>query len=324
MTHLSIVKKLLFISLLFSFFASVNTCLAGGIKVTPAVISQKALPRDFLEFKINIENQTSRPTRLYATVNDISMKEGKKEFLDPTKLSRPTSLARWVRISRGMVRLSPGENRDIPLSIEVPPDAEPGKYYVVISFPSGSNREEAEEKAESFNQPQILLDIEVELNTVEKAQIKKFTSQKSLFFEFPVKFSLEIENIGDQNIKPEGSIYIYNRKGEEIKAVPVNERLAAVSPLSSKVFEDMWDEEKGFGRYKARLVMEYGGEGKQLQDTIYFWILPWKFLAIILGGFLILIMILTSIILGRRPSPEKKSSGRKSSISAIDISSFGK
>ncbi|MBD3208740.1 MAG: hypothetical protein GF370_04810 [Candidatus Nealsonbacteria bacterium] len=294
------------------------SCLAGGIKVRPAVISQQALPRDFLEFQVNIENQASYPVRLYAVVNDISMQEGKQEFLDPTELSRPTSLARWVEITRGQTKLEPGENKDISLSINVPPDAEPGKRYVLISFSQGSNREEAEERARELNQPQVLLDIEVKDNTIEKAQINKFSTEKGFFFGFPIKLSLEVENIGNQQVRPRGQIHIYNRQGEEVETLTVNDKLAAVSPSANQIFEALWEAEKGFGRYKARLVAEYGEDNRKLQDTIYFWVLPWKFLAMMGGGFLVTVIILGTFILR---SGQGRGSEKSNPVSTIDISS---
>lgn len=309
------------IFLLFCFFLPFF-CLAASIKVSPAVISQQVLARDFLEFTINVKNQSSRPVRLYAVVNDISMQEGKQEFLDPSQMSRPESLARWVKISRGQMNLEAGEERNVPLSVDVPPDAEVAKRYAVVAFSQGSNREEAESKAQKLNQPQVLLDIEVKENIIERAQINEFSAEKSLFFGFPIKLSLEIENIGDQEIRPRGQIYIYDRKGEELGAVPVNNNLAAVSPLGKQVFENIWDAEKGFGRYKARLVAEYGREERKLQDTIYFWVLPWRFLFILGGGFSVVVIILSTFIL--RGKQRKYSEKEEPSISTIDIRSSGK
>jgi hypothetical protein len=159
----------------------------------------------------------------------------------------------------------------------------------------------------------------VKENIVENAQIKTFQTEKDMFFQLPVKFLLEVENIGNRSIQPTGSIYIYNRRGEEVGTIPVNKGLASVSPLASHSFEQDWAAEQGFGKYKARLVAEYGNQSGSLQDTIYFWVLPRGFLTMFGGGFLTLVLILSSMVLSRRKS--RNIPPKKKSVSAVDIRS---
>lgn len=269
----------------------------GGIVVSPVIIEQKAEARDILEFSLKITNNTYSKVDLYPIVNDISIKEGRQEFLDPSLMDKSTSLARWVKISRGVIELWPGEEKEIPFEIQVNLSAKPGKYYTTITFAQGSNRPEAEERALKLNQPQVMLNIEVEEHIIEKAQILKFQTDKNFFLKFPVKFLLEIENIGNREIKPEGSINIYDRKGQEIASVDINQTQAGIASATKNLFENIWQTKKGFGRYKAVLRAEYGDKEKRdLQDTIYFWVLPWQTLIFLGGGLLVLIIVLFLVI----------------------------
>ena len=275
-----------------------NSSLAQqAIVVTPAVIDQKAEARDILEFSVKITNNTLSKVNLYSIINDISVKEGRQEFIEPSLLDKSTSLARWIEISRGVIELWPAQTKDIPFSVHVNLNAKPGKYYAVIIFAQGSTRAEAEAKASKLNQPQTLLNIEVEENIIEKAQLQQFKSEKNFFLNFPVKFLLGIENTGNREIKPVGSIHIYNRRGEEVGSVDVNQAQAAIVPQAYNLFENLWQSKKGFGQYKAVLAAEYGNEEKRdLQDTIYFWVLPWQFLIFFGGGLLVLIILLLLLI----------------------------
>ncbi len=313
----------IFISLFFVLcFFTYNSCVARNldVKITPVIIDQKARPRDILEFSISIKNIGDSKVRLYAIVNDISVEEGRQEFLDPSLLSKSTSLARWVRINRDMIELWPGEEKDIPLSIEVSPTAKPGKYYAVITFAHGTTFYDAEKRALELNQPQLMLNIEIEEHIIEKAQVKQFQTEKKLFLKTPVKFLLEIENIGNRSLSPQGFIYIYNRKGEEVGTIPINQTLASISPLATEFFDASWNPTKALGQYKARLVARYGTKDeKDLQDTIYFWIIPRWFLLATIGGNLILIFLLISFFFKR--SAHKSSKGY-SHISTIDIRSY--
>jgi len=259
----------------------------GEIIVSPTIIDKKAAARDILEFSAKLKNLKDSKVDLYPIINDISIQEGRQEFLDPTQLDKSTSLARWLKISRGRIEIFPGEEKDISFSAEVNVNARPGKYYAIITFAEGAVRVEAEESALKLNYPHILM------NIVENAQLKNFQTDKNFFFEPPVNFSLEIENIGNREIKPKGYIYIYNNNKQEIAAIDINQAGRYVSTADISSFESIWQGEKKFGQYKARLSLEYGKkERRDLQDTIYFWILPWRFLFFSGGIFFLLIVSL--------------------------------
>jgi len=296
-----ILQTCFFLLLTFCLSLITNTVFAQGeIAVSPTIIDQKAEARDILELSVKITNNTSSKVNLYPIVNDISITEGRQEFLEPSLLDKSTSLARWIQISRGVIELRPGEAKEIPFSVHVNLNAKPGKYYAVITFAQGSTRVEAEAKALKLNQPQVLLNIEVEEHIIERAQIQRFQTEKNFFLNFPVKFLLGIENTGNREIKPVGSIHIYNRRGEEVGSVDVNQAQAAIVPQAYNLFENLWQSKKGFGQYKAVLAAEYGNEEKRdLQDTIYFWVLPWQFLIFFGGGLLVLIILL--LLLKRPP-----------------------
>jgi len=262
------------------------------ITVSPTIIDQKAKAREILEFSVRVTNYSNSKVDLYPIVNDISIKEGKQKFLDPSLLDKSTSLARWIRISRGVIELGPGQEKEIPFSVQVNLNAQPGKYYALITFSQGSTRAEAESRAKKLNLPQVMLNIEVEEHVIEKAQIQKFQTEKKIFLGPPIKFLLEIENIGNRKIKPQGQITIYNRRGEEVGSIDINQNQASILPAASGLFQNVWHKKNSLGQYKAVLVAEYGNKQKRdLQDTIYFWVFPWQYLLAVGGGLLVLIII---------------------------------
>ncbi len=264
----------------FSFCSAKN-----NIVITPTIFDRKAEVRDLLEFSVKLENKGSSKVSLYPLVNDVFIEEGKQENFDPYTADKQTSLAKWTGISRGRIELFPGEEIEIPFTVQVYSEALPGKYHATITFSPGSSGVDAQENALKFNQPQIMLNIEVIEHIIEKAQIKKFKADKSFFLSFPISFSLEVENIGNREIKPEGFVYIYNRNGEEVGFTPINQASASVASGQSGLFNIDWLAEKGLGQYKAMITVEYGDQTrKDFQDTVYFWILPWKFLTILFGG----------------------------------------
>ncbi len=259
------------------------------IIIEPNVIESKAQRRDLLEFTIKIKNQTNSPIRLYPLVKDIS---GPKQN---EKIDKTNSLSDWIEIPRGRIEIGPKENKEIGLTIKVNFQAIPGKYYSAILFAQGSTISEAQENATKYQQPTLLLNIEVEENIIEKAEIQKFRPEKDIFFLLPVRFILEIKNIGNKAVNTRGSIHIYNKLGKEIGTIELEEK--TISPDNTAQFRPSWKEKGGFGKYKAILFIEYGEQSTQtLQDTIYFWIFPLQFLAALILLILFLSFILIHLI----------------------------
>ena len=268
-----------------------------GIIVSPLIIDEKASIRDILEYSIKLKNTTQSKVSIYPVINDISRIEGKQEFLDPTLLDKSTSLARWAEFSRGVFELLPGEEKEFPVLIKINLQAKPGKYYAIITFAQGGNRAKAEDLAKTLNQPQLMLNIEVEEHIIEKAEIRKFQTEKNINLSYPINFLLEINNIGNKDITPSGSISIYDRRGKEVGSIDVNpDKTKIFSQEKSNLVFNL-DDVNGFGKYKAKLEIEYGdGQSRDLQDTIYFWILSWKMLAMFGGAVFLLLIILIIVI----------------------------
>lgn len=303
----NIFYKIFFILLFFSATLMVNAQGETEVQIFPRIIDEQVKARDLLKYDIVIKNVSDKKVDIYPVVNDISMTDGRQEFLDPAKMDKATSLARWIKFKRGLIDLMPAEEMTIPLEINVNLLAKPGKYYAIIAFPQGPNRKEAEDSMLNVSYPQLMINIEVEEQIIEKAQIKNFKSVKNIFLKWPVSFNLEVENFGNREINPIGAIYIYNRGGKEVDKIDINQAQEKVSPGESKQLILEWTTGKGFGKFKAKLEVEYGQYDKRdLQDTIYFWMLPWWLLIITGGGFL-LALVLVIIMFKKTYSAHKLS-----------------
>ena len=254
---------------------------ADGIEVTPAVIDEKAYARDILEKSITIRNNFARNARVYVSVNNIDPSRGKTEFVDYQRADRTTSLANWIEISRGGIELSPGETRTIPFEIRVSSDAVGGGYHAALSIGEGPTRDQAESTG---LRTAAAVNIEVLESIREKLDLKKFISDKVFFLKFPVSFSYVLENVGNRPLVPSGEIIIYDRRGNEVGALPVNGTAAQIDPESEIQLASVWEGAQGMGRYKAYLQLEYGsGKRGSVTDSAFFWVIPLPF---VLGIFL--------------------------------------
>jgi len=140
-------------------------------------------------------------------------------------------------------------------------------------------------------------------------------------FEFPpVQFIARIRNSGNSHFKPQGNIFLYKGK-RQIASYQVNEGEGAILRDSVRMFEEeVWGEDtfllrepkmdengeqildkKGnvkttlkinwdklskipFGKYRAKLSLVYdnNNQKKTIEDEIVFWIIPWRFLLVII------------------------------------------
>ena len=289
-------KKIVFIILFFFIIPVYRSSADTGVLVVPQVIDGEAKARDILEYNIKIKNNGSAQADLYALVSDL--KDGEApNFLEAGKLDNAVSLAKWIRIKRGAIQIPPGGEAEIPLTIEVNLAARPGKYHAIIVFSQGNNTTIAKENYLNTNQPRLALNIEVVEDVIERAQLTNFSASRNVYLKLPAVFTAAVSNLGNRDVSPRGSILIYNRRGEEVAELPVNAEGKKIAPNGSEEYANTWDIKKGMGKYKAKIEIEYGEKDKRdLSDTVFFWILPLPFLALIGGGLFLAATMLTIIL----------------------------
>lgn len=290
-------KYLLFIAFVFSgFFVSAIPATAEGerLTVTPMVYDEKAKKRDILKRNISLTNNTDSKLDVYVFVNDIDTEVGEQEFEGRTTANISESLANWIEISRGKIDLEPGQTKQIPFLIHVSVYADPGIHHAQISFGWGSTKIDAQVKA--AQEPAASINVEVLDDSKEVLQLGSFLSDKTFFTENVASFSYLFENIGNRAVSPSGEIRIYNRRGEEVGAIGVNDDDAELLPNMTSKLGSIWNSEGKFGRYKAMLDVEYGAKQRgTVQDTIFFWVIPWKkilFIFIVLSAVLAMVVYL--------------------------------
>lgn len=248
---------------------------SGELSVTPVVIDEKAKARDILKESITLVNKSDHKLTLYPSINSVSSVDGRQDYsAAPTASDEASSLARWIELSRGVIELGPGEERTIQFIIRVNLNATPGAYHALISFSNGSTRDQAEARGSIAN---VTVNVDVQADIKEVMQLNKFTTDNVVFSGDDVLFKYQLQNIGNQELQPKGEIRIYNRRGEEVASVDINGENKVVSPDQVAQLASVWSAKNGFGKYKALLNVDYGkSQMASVQDSVYFWVVPWK------------------------------------------------
>jgi hypothetical protein len=264
--------------------------------ITPVVSNEKAKPRDIIKKELLVTNNKNERVNVYISVENIDPTAGAQEFKSPGVSDLATSLANWIEITRGVIDLSPGESRKIPYLIHVNLAAKPGSYFARIVFTEGPRRVDAEAKPPEDG-TSLMLNVEVLDDAKERLQLGNFTADDSVVTGENVSFSYLLENVGNRQLEPRGTIRIFNRKGEEVGSIPLNAGGEEITPDNKKQLAAVWNAEGRFGKYKAFLDLEYGeNQLASVQDTVYFWVFPWKEVMLALMGVGLLAVIGTFII----------------------------
>ena len=248
---------------------------AADLGVTPVVVDDKAKARDILKRSITIQNTSNRKLNLYPSVNDVHPEDGKAPFVSAQSADdRADSLANWIELARGVVELGPGEERTLPFVVRVSPNAVPGTYHAMITLGEGGDRGSAEASTPLAN---VTVNVEVQEDSKEFLQLNTFKTDTLFFSGDDVLFNYQLENIGNQALQPKGEVRIYNRKGEEVASIQVNPDGKTFGPDQQIQLASVWSAASGFGKYKAFLNIDYGAnQPASVQDTVFFWIVPWQ------------------------------------------------
>jgi hypothetical protein len=262
-----------------SFFVPSLVLAAGSFTVTPAVIDGKGKVREILHYNMTVVNTTGHLVSVYPWVTDIDPTEGNSGTSDlagTREKELSESLARWIEVTRGSVDLLPGQQKEVPITIQINLGAKPGLYHSAIHLSAGGTRPDAE--ANRTDTMDIMVNIEVLDDINERLQLNTFIPTKGVFGGDSASFNYNIENIGNRGEVPHGKIRIYDKGGREVAAIDANEDGKRLEPSSKQMLSSVWASGGSFGRYKAMLDLEYGSRGT-LQDTVFFWVIPWKKLA---------------------------------------------
>ncbi len=290
-------KYLLILLFAFCFLPLAVAADDSQIVISPSIIDEKAKAGDILKYEVSISNNSDGKVDIYAIVNDILKDEGDVGYADPRDLDRSTSIVRWLSFKRGAIELMPGATTTVPLEININSAATPGKRFARIALPTGTNRDIAENSMSTRAYTQLPISIEIMENAIEKMKIAGFASGKTLAVRGPIDFNIKLENGGNKTETPIGNLFIFNRRGEEVSSIDINHENKALPAGETWSKALAWEDLRGLGKFKAKLEIEYGEKGKRdLQDTLYFWYFPWKFLlAIFMLTFLFLALMVTLI-----------------------------
>ncbi len=280
-----------------------------SISVTPPLIQLTVGPGENWTSSLKVINTNSYDVSYYASVVDFKAQgeEGEGTLIPLVNGASTTpnsySLASWITLSPAPVLIRAGGSGQIPFTVHVPADAEPGGHYAAIlvgTQPGGVQLSGPSMRISSVVSSLVFVKIRGE--TTESGRIREFRTDKYVNDTPSADFLLRFENTGNTHIQPQGDVVIYNMWGKKRGEVAVNEsgNFGNVLPGSTRKFTFTWAGDTDLldvGRYSAVVTLAYGDDGKQNVSAVaYFWVVPTAPVAAVLGGIVIIMLLLFWLI----------------------------
>lgn len=258
-------------------FALVLT--SGGL--IPQASAQVSISLFPLKFRITVEPGTSFSDKITViNPNDFSigvkaevenLKPGEEGAIDLSEMDIPYGLMKWVEIDRQVFTLAPQERRQIPFSVNIPENGEPGGHYGAILFraipPPGG---EGGIMAISGRVGSVLL-VEVPGETVKTGEISEFTGP-SYMSRGPTEFIFKVKNTGNTHYFPEGKIVV---DGIFAKRTELDFESRVVFPGYSRTYKAVWPVRYAFGPITATALINIPDSGSR-QASFTLFAFPWQ------------------------------------------------
>lgn len=302
--------NLIFLLVIFFTVVFVRPVLAAeeklSLTITPPLFQLSIGQGEIWKSSLKVVNTNPYDLTVYASVMDFAAmgEEGKSRMIPIVGMGAENytiSLAQWIEVPVEPVVIAGESSVEIPFSINIPSNAEPGGHYAAILIGTFPLMEKSNGPIiQISSQISSLLFLRVKGEVEENGNIREFRAEKSFYQEPPVNFILRFANTGNVHLRPVGDIVVYDMWGREREKMAVNQdsNFGNILPGSVRKFLFEWEGEISFfevGRYKAVMTLSFGEGGYQsVTATAYFWILPLKsFLAI--GLSIILIILFTAL-----------------------------
>lgn len=310
-----------------------STVLCSGIfAVAPAVhaltlippsVELNVTPGQKIETEVKLFNETQEAVQLYTEAVNFTA-DGETGNPSYDFGGTVTDLSSWFQIEKGPIALTPGQRLAVPITLNIPADAEPGGHYAALFFSNTPPQEQGAGQIAIGMKLGTLFLVRVEGTIVEQGSLEEFFLEagKSTLSRLPAHFFLRFQNTGNIHLRPAGTVNIINMFGKKAGSIDVNPGKGATLPKTIRQYEAAWEKERvqettgniwtrfwkefsneknnfALGKYTANLSIIYGLSSDQHASAqVSFWVIPWRVLSVGLAA-LVILLILVVVLLKR-------------------------
>jgi hypothetical protein len=270
----------------------------GDFVVGPGKVEVEVKPGQTVVREITLANRISDNRTFELYVEDIAggVDGASIQLLGDER--GPYSLRDYISFPGNTLTLALGERARIPISITIPPDAEPGGYYGSVLVTTVRDEGTAPTEDAPATRSPIIARLGILFFVTVPGVVERSGALRDLsligapwwYEEGPINFGVTYENTGSVHLNPYGELRVTNMFGEEVGYVQLDPWF--VLPKALRTREITWDREFLLGRYTATINVNRGYDDVIDTKTITFWVLPWRIVGgTFLGIFIIFLLI---------------------------------
>ena len=271
----------------------------GDFVIGPGKVEVTIKPGESVTRNISVTNRISDKRGFSLAVEDMSGSANPSEAVVLLgDQNGPYSLRDYLSFPNTEFTLALGERAQIPVTITMPPNAEPGGYYgavLVSTIQSAKTSENASVSTPVVARVGTLFFITVPGASEKSGAMTDFSTipNKFIFSRGPITMGILFENTGSIHLGPYGEVKVQNLLGEEVGFVEIEPWF--VLPKSLRLREVTWDREMLLGRYTITAKINRGYDDIIDEKTMHIWVLPWQFLVSVFLGVLLLTIFIKFI-----------------------------
>ncbi|MBP6881544.1 MAG: hypothetical protein KBC35_02880 [Candidatus Pacebacteria bacterium] len=268
----------------------------GDFVVGPGRKEIELRPGQTIVEEITVTNRISDGRTFKLEVEDVvGSKDPRRSVELLSGGESPYSIHNYISFPKDSFVLALGERARIPVTITIPPDAEPGGYYgsvLVSTIRTPGSTDEMAPRSPIIARVGSLFFVTVAGDVVRGGETKSIQAitDKWWYEEGPIDLGILYENTGSIHLNPYGELSIKNMFGEEVGFVELDPWF--VLPQALRLREVSWDREFLLGRYTVTAKINRGYDDIVDEVATSFWVLPWK---IVGGVFFVLFVIIFSL-----------------------------
>lgn len=273
-----------------------NNIAVGDFVVGPGRIEVEVKPGETVTRMMTVTNRISTTRNFQLSVEDLSgSADGSAAVVLLGDKNGPYTLKDNITFPSKVFSLDLGERAQIPVSITMPPNAEPGGYYgsVLVSTvqDSKSTGEDTVAKSPIIARIGTLFFITVPGDANISGSVTNFSTKNNKWWyeKGPIDLNILYENTGSMHLNPYGEVTVTNMLGEQVGFVELEPWFVLPKSLRSRDFS--WDRELLLGRYTITAKINRGYDNVIDEKVIHIWVLPWKILAMVFVGLIFIIAL---------------------------------
>lgn len=305
----------------------------SALTVSPTILEIAGDPGTTVTSSINLFNEKDVNQDLYISFENF---EPDGETGAPRFIGNESGLATWFS-SINSLTLQKEERIDVPFTLTIPSDAEPGGYFAAIFF--GNQPPVIDGSVVSIGgRIGVLILLRVNGDIPESGGVLEFSTQdnKQFYTMPPVEFNYRFNNTGGDRVVPLGDIVLTNTVGMKRASIIANPTEGSVLPGSARRFKPVWKtfeiQPEGFftiaasqwnhfyfGWYTAHLNIGWGSTNQSSTNSYSFFIFPWQLLILIIGGLIVLYVILKITLKSYKASVMKELQKQHEEKKSIEV-----